>query len=225
MTTEKHLKKSLLFSKLSNGELLIVKKYLKEVTYNKNSIIFSAGDKALALFLLRKGSVKLIKSTNSGKEQLLRIVKPNEQFAEAAMFSGKDYPVTAITETKSTLYSFNKNNLLELIKTYPKIALNMMGAMADLLRHLNTLTSDLKLQSIETRLAKFLMDKYQVCTSKAFAIGCKKQDLAFRLGVTKETLSRTLGKFRKDNIIEVNGNYIQIRDLRKLKKLSENNSN
>lgn len=213
------IKECFLFSRLDNDALLAVGQYIDVKEYRKGSVIFSEGEPATALYILAKGMVVLIKGTPDGREQLIRTVKPYEQFAEAAVFSGTDYPATAIVKKDSVLFSLRKEKIIKLIGDYPEAALGMMSTMSDLLRHLNKLVSDLKLKSVDIRLADYLFEKYNMTGSKRFSIGCKKQDLAFQLGTTKETLSRMLKKLTKAGIIKVEKNYIDIRDISKLRAI------
>lgn len=215
------VKNSFLFSDLSPESLADLEKISIRRTFGKGEMPFHEDEPANSLFMLGSGSVNLVKSSAEGKEQLIRTVKPGEIFAEAALFSGENYPVTAIATAKSIVYSINKEKLLKFISKKPEVSLKMMGAMARLLRHLNSLIADLTLGSVSSRLAKFLLTKYNETGSKSFDLGMKKQDLAKKLGTAGETLSRNLSKFKDLSLIDIKGSYVVIKDLKGLKKYIE----
>ena len=59
-------------------------------------MIFSEGEEARALFILAEGEIDLVKYTPDGRERFVRHVGEGETFAEAAMFAGEAYPVSAV---------------------------------------------------------------------------------------------------------------------------------
>jgi CRP/FNR family transcriptional regulator len=211
------INKSVLFSGLGPETISAIDKISKSIHLNNGGILFTEDDPASELYILSTGSVDLIKSTPDGKEQLIRRVEPGEAFAEAAVFSGELYPVTAMASSVSTLISISRQNFLNLIKTDPNVSLKMMGTMAKLLRHLNSLVGELALGSVASRLAAYLVKRSTKEGSAEFKLNMKKQDLAFQLGTIRETLSRNLSNFKRLGLIDVKGNVIFIKNIRALK--------
>ena len=139
MSKQNLIKETPLFSELNASTQASLEKITKTITFSNDEMIFSEGDPAENLYILADGVVDLIKSSPDGKEQLIRQVDEGETFAEAAMFSGESYPVTAITRSEGSLLIISKNEFLSFIKENPDISMQIMGAMAKLLRHLNQL--------------------------------------------------------------------------------------
>lgn len=216
------IKSSSLFCDLDEAGIAEIDRISHVKKYNAGSTLFTEEEPADFLFLLVDGSVQLVKSSSSGKEQVIRTVLPGETFAEAAVFSGTTYPATAVFASASSVLSISKSRLLDLIKKRPDISLKMMGAMAKLLRHLNSMLSMVSLDSVETRLIRFLLKRSADSGSLRFDLGMKKQDLAKNLGTISETLSRNLGKLKKKKLIKVDGQQITIIDIKKLNRLLEN---
>ncbi len=206
------LKNSPLFAGLSAAALGDLTKASRKCAFASGEMIFSEGDEAEALFILAGGTVDLIKSSSAGKEQLVRSVKRGEIFAEAAMFSGDTYPVTAIARAPSELVSITKAAFVRFLKTHPDASMAIIGTMAKLLRHLNNLLSELSLSSVESRLAAWLLRRMREKGSRSFLIGIAKRDLAFRLGTVPETLSRNLRKLAQSGAIRVAGEKVTIVD-------------
>lgn len=191
-------------------------------SHAEDAIVFSEGDPAVSLFILIDGSIDLIKSTPDGREQLMRSVKSGEMFAEAAMFTGMAYPVTAIARADSTLVVITKPSFLLIVKEHPEVALAIMGTMAKLLRHLNKLVSDLSLGSVAQRLARYLIEESKKRSALSFELSIAKRDLAFKLGTVPETLSRTFKKFASKGVVEVHGKTIKISNINALEKNAQN---
>jgi CRP/FNR family transcriptional regulator, dissimilatory nitrate respiration regulator len=179
---------------------------------SKGELLFSEGDEARALFILSEGIVELVKMEPSGREQFVRRVARGETFAEAAMFSGGAYPASAIARAHSELIAISKEKFLRCVRAHPEVALAIMGAMAKLLRHLNTLVSELALGSVESRLAAWLLRRSREAGKLTFMLGIAKKELAFRLGTVPETLSRNLRKLKDDGAIRLEGERLTILD-------------
>ena len=107
-----------------------------------------------------------------------------------------------------------------LIKKHPEVSLQIMGVMARLLRHLNTLLSDLSLGTVVQRLANILLKKSKEKKSLKFELDIPKKELAFKLGTIPETLSRNFRKLEKDGIISVKSKLITINNINKLEDVS-----
>jgi CRP-like cAMP-binding protein len=115
-----------------------------------------------------------------------------------------------------------KNDFVDLLRTRPELALRMFGAMSQHFRVLVSLLEDLTLKDIETRLANwFLKQCPRPMTDGAVEIKLDrtKRVLAAEMGITSETLSRTLAKFRDQKLLRVSGKTIVITQPRKLDAL------
>jgi len=202
-----------------NGSLSELASLARVMKIKKGEMIFNEGDKAGALYVLVSGVVTLVKYSPSGKEQFIRIVKNGEMFAEAALFSGGDYPVSAIATESSELLSLKREHLLKFLEERPSVSLEIIGAMANLLLHLNNLLTELSLGTVETRLATYLLKKNRSFKNNIVVLDISKRELAFKLGTIPETLSRSFRKLEKKSIIKVKGKRIIINNVHMLEDL------
>lgn len=106
-----------------------------------------------------------------------------------------------------------KAGFLGLLKRQPELALRMLGAMSLHLRVLVGQLEDLTLKDVETRLANWLVKR---CPDPAaeppvnIQLNTTKRVLAAELRTISETFSRTLAKFRAQNLIRVKGTTITV---------------
>jgi len=207
------LKKTMLFSGLESSELNELGRVAVSSKVKSSEIIFTEGEDALSLYVLASGSINLVKTSVDGKEQLIRSVKQGEVFAEAAMFSGSTYPVTAVAKSDSQLMIFRKKGLLAFIKKHPDVSLKMMGVMSNLLRHLNSLLGELSLGTVSSRLAAYLLKRAKDEGSKEFSLGVPKSELAFKLGTIPATLSRNFKIMSAKGWISIKGDLVKINDI------------
>lgn len=214
------LKGSAVFSGLAAPALSELARIAERRRCAKGEVLFAEGDDARALFLLVEGAVDLVKIAPNGREQLVRSVRRGETFAEAAMFSGEAYPVTAIARRASELIAIRKERFIAFVRAHPGISLAIMGVMARLLRHLNALLADLSLGEVQNRLAAFLLARSRERGKLEFSLGIRKQELAQRLGTIPATLSRNLRRLREQGVIDVRGDFVKIKKIKELEALS-----
>src|SRR3954453_24170693 len=89
------LKKSLLFSGMSDADLSELATMTVRRKFKKGESLFSEGDQANGFYLLVSGSIKLCRMSHDGREKVLHFVQPRETFAEAALFGDGKYPAEA----------------------------------------------------------------------------------------------------------------------------------
>jgi CRP/FNR family transcriptional regulator len=183
-------------------------------------VLFSEGDDADALFILAEGEVDLVKYASDGREHFVRRVKPGEMFAEAAMFAGEAYPVTAVARKAGGVLTIGKSRFQQFVRKHPEASISMLAAMARLLRHWSELISELSLSSVESRIASWLLKQSKRAGSRCFALGMKKKELAFRLGTVPETLSRNFRKFREAGAISFTGDEVTLQDFNYLENIA-----
>lgn len=218
------LKNTRLFHEMDDNSLTEICKSAVRRSIGKGEAIIYEHDPAVAFFVVVSGKVKVYKLSSDGKEQILLLAGEGDSFAEAAMFSGGQYPASAQALVDTELIVLNRDRFLNLLRQNPDLALNMLARMSQLLHKLTDLVESLSLDDVTTRLAHFLIDRIDDKTeggSPVLELDEKKSVLAALLGTIPETLSRSLAKLSKDKIISVNGSQIKILDTDRLHRLTQ----
>jgi CRP-like cAMP-binding protein len=216
-----HLTKLPLFKGLPTGNLEALANILVEQSPKQGEIIFSEGTEATGFYTVISGRVKVFKVSQDGKEQIIHIFGPGEIFGEVPMFEGKSFPAHAETIGKSRLFFFPKKRFIELIKSDPFLAMNMVAALSQRLKNLTRLIEELSLKEVPGRLAAYLLylsDKAGGDT--VIKLDIPKKILASLLGTIPETLSRIFYKMNNQGLIKMKGRTITILDKEALKNAS-----
>lgn len=199
-----------IFNFLSNEEMAEIQKIVKKKTYVKGEMIFLAGEENNNLYVVHQGLVKITKYSNDGKEQVLRILRPGDFLGEHNLFSNKSLDINAQAVHNSKLCVIEGSNLKELILKYPEIAFKILEEISYRLAKAEELLKNIAIESAEKRVIDLLIslcDENNVVT-----LDMKKKDIASMLGMSAETLSRTLSNLEKNNIIRQSKNKIIILD-------------
>ena len=165
--------------------------------HQKGDTLFHQGDPADSFFVLLGGWVKLYRVTHDGNEAVVGVFKPGETFAEAAMFLGGRYPVSAEVVTNARLLRVDGKMLRRRITEQPELALSMLASASYHLKYLVEHIEHIKVLSAPQRVAEFLVRLAQVREGGAvIELPYEKALLANRLGMKPESLSRALAKLR-----------------------------
>jgi CRP/FNR family transcriptional regulator len=225
MDKKEILRKSPLFSGLTDQEIGQIEAIGITKKYGKGELIFSEGEKATGFFVNLSGQVKVYKLSVDGREQILHIISPAEAFAEAALFTGSTYPAFAESLSQTRVLYFPKESFFGLIRKNPQLSVNIIGSLSFWLRRFVDLVEELSLKDVSARVAKYLLDTSirsgrELEEGIVFELEVSKMQLASRLGTISETLSRVLRRLREQDIIRVEGKKIIILKREALEEIS-----
>ena len=119
-----------------------------------------------------------------------------------SVFKGKDYPVTAQAIGPSEAIGWDRETMLELITTFPQIAINLLGTVIERLDDIQSRYLELQTERVEQRVARALLRIMKQAgrrTDEGILIDFRlsRQDLADYTGTTLYTVSRTLSRWEK----------------------------
>lgn len=192
-----------IFSNLSYEEMMEVARITTEKTYEKGEMIYMAGDKGEKLYVIHTGKVKVTRFTESGKEQVIRVLGPGEFMGELSLFSPLPLTDNGETLSKTRVCMIDGEKLKELMKKYPTIAFKVMEELSSRLDKAEDLIENISLHGVEKRLASTLI---RMANEKGeISLNMSKRDLASYIGMSQETLSRKLTAFQDMGIIKLIG--------------------
>ena len=227
------LKNVSMFSDLNEEDLEKIYSRCDIKTYGKGEMIFFDTEPYQGFYIVIEGSVKIFKITKDGREHILYFIHPCNTFAEVPLLEQyekikKDeftYPANSMSlEDNTRLILIRADVFYDIMERNSKMCLKMLSGLAKKLRHMNTYIESLTLD-IPKRLAKYILSEINRNDSPNtvdFELNISKHDLAGYLGTIDETLSRAFKKFQDENIIEVRGKKITLKDRKALTRIASN---
>ena len=195
------------------------------ISLKKGEMIFHEGNRAAGVYCLASGKVKVYKEGIGGREQIIRMVRPQGLIGFAAFISGNAYSASAVAIEESGVCHFDKEPFMKLIRRNPDLSMKLMRMMAIELSFSNGRTISLTQKHIRGRLAESLLvlrDTYGVendgRTIKAYV---SREDLACFSNMTTSNAIRTLSMFASESVIALDGKKISIVDPARLEKISQ----
>lgn len=189
------------------------------VRLTRHQGLFSQGDPADAFFLIVNGQIKLTRLAPDGEEAIVQIFGAGEVFAEAAMFMGGRYPVSATATSDTRLISISSERLHRQVSARPEIAFLMLASMAKHLKSLVAQLEQMKLMTTKQRTIRFLLDQCGTAQGYAeFTLPYDKSIIANTLGMRPETLSRILAHLAIHGV-QVSGTSVTVNNVKVLEGL------
>ena len=189
-----------IFQSLTTEEMWEIAQITREITVEKGDEIYAMGDQVESLFVIHSGRVKIYRLSDTGKEQVIRVLRAGDFMGELALFSHSPMGDYGEALETSTMCVIEGPKLTELMGKYPTIAFKILEELSQRLERTEQLLEDISLHSVERRLAQVLLDLS--ADTAQIELEMSKRDLASQMGMTQETLSRKLSAFQETGLIE-----------------------
>jgi CRP/FNR family transcriptional regulator len=188
------------FASLPARALAVIGRRAVRRSHEKDSLIFSEGEPSRGLYLVASGRVRIFKSSADGKEQVLHHVTAGHSFNDVATFDGGPSPANAQAVEPTTILLVPREALLDLMRSYPDIALAVTRTFASRLRQMSSLVGDLSLRHVTSRVAALLLrlsEGGQVVSLPT------RQELASMVGSVREVATRAVKQLERQGAIRL----------------------
>jgi CRP/FNR family transcriptional regulator len=178
--------------------------------------LFRAGDRFDALFALRSGSIKTIITHDSGREQVTGLLLAGDALGFEGIEEG-EHMCDAVALEDSTVCVVPYPLFERMCRETDALQKRLHRMMSHALNRGANHVARLGLLRADERVARLLLDMSSRLSrrgyaSSEFTLRMTRDDMGSYLGMTLETVSRTLSRFDKSGLIEARGKFIRIRD-------------
>ncbi|GAB4253613.1 MAG: Crp/Fnr family transcriptional regulator [Acidobacteriota bacterium] len=204
------LQQTELFRDLDDRSLLPLARRAREIDLPAGAILFSAGEPAAGLFIVRSGRTKAVRQSWDGREQVIHEDGPGRTFPEVAVFDGGPYPSTVVAVEPSRLLLLPRSVVLDFCRRHPEVALRALRILSQRLRRATSLAEDLALRDVSQRLADYLLEEARRAGADSFALRHSNQEIAELIGSVREVVSRTFARLQRRGWIEKSGRRVRL---------------
>src|SRR6202165_5031979 len=147
------------FSGMSRQDLEALAPAAKSRTFRKGSYIFREGDVGNALYVIRRGQVKISRMGRGGAEAVYAILVPGDSFGEIALLSGDEARTADAQAMELTeCVSVAKDPLLAFLDQHPLMSRHLMQALARYVQQVDESLGGVAFLDIGGRVARKLLD-------------------------------------------------------------------
>ncbi len=202
-----------IFENLSQEERGALVEAASRKLYKQGEFIFSQGERAQTMFLIKAGLVKLSKFTEDGNEIILDFRKGGDFLGESIFHENINYPITATCMEETLTCGFTKSLFEALVLKYPNIGLQVIKNLSKRMSVLSSHVESISLTNITERLYKSLITvagEYGKKSNRGFIIDMPltHEELSFLVGAHRVSITRAMKELRKSGRIIQEGKKI-----------------
>ena len=181
----------------------------------KGAVLFQEGDPAGSVAVLCEGQVKLQSTSREGKILILKIAMPGDILGLGAVISGSCYEMTAEVLEPATIKNIRRDEFLSFVGRHSEASMHVARVLSEEYKSAFFDVCRLRLPpSAAGRLASVLLDLSRDGSSDArqrrFTMALTHAELANLTGISREAVTRTLSRFKRERLIQVRGALMTI---------------
>jgi CRP-like cAMP-binding protein len=190
-----------------------------EVHFAADEVLFLTGAKPRGWFVVLDGLVRVVRGS-LGRQHVVHTEGAGGTLAEVPLVENGTHPATGIAATATRCAMFTREALEAAIAEHPAIAFIISRRLAARVRLLVDRLDERSAQTVDKRLAEFLLSRRSVRGSQTMSLGMTQQRLAEELGTVREVVVRHLRALVRRGLIErAGGGRYRILDRRALAEI------
>jgi CRP-like cAMP-binding protein len=209
-----------LFAGLGGKALAELARSCQRKKFPKGNYLFMQGDPAEAAYIVHSGSIAIILISTDGRELLINEMLPGDCFGEVGVLTGLPRSTGAMARLNSEMLVIPEAAFMAAIDSEPKLARRALNTIAERLRASSERESALVFLDAEARLGRVLLQLDQQFSEEGY-VTISQAELAQRTGMTRQTVAKALGKWRRAGWLITGRGRIVVLDHRKLEQLGQ----
>jgi len=187
----------------------------------RGRIVFHDGEPGDSLYIVLDGKIKLGRKSPDGRENLVAILGPSDQFGELSLFDPGPRMSTATAVTDARLARMTKPQLRAWLAAHPEVAERLLHVIARRLRRTEHMLADLIFTDVPGRVAKALLQlahRFGAMEGGNLRVthDLTQEELAQFVGASRETVNKALADFAARGWLRLEGKSVVILDRERL---------
>ena len=215
--------KGRVFGDLSASALRSLDSLTCPVNYPKGAVLFIEGQPVRGVFVVSSGQVKLSIGSPDGKAIILKIARTGELLGLHAALSGKPYEVTAEMTEQAQVTFVPRSLFARFLRMNGEAFMRIAKLLMDSHYAEHALIQSLALSRTASEKLSRLLLTWSVSQGRGqdrFEIALTHEEIGEMIGVTRETVTRLLSKFKNRQLLAIKGATVTIRNRTGLQNLS-----
>ena len=204
-----------IFSELSEPDIAALARLTSRRTCPKDTVVFFENEEGDSFFCIVAGRIKVTILGDDGREVILSVLGRGDFFGEMALLDNEPRSATAIAVEDTELLSLHRNDFQSVLSDNRSIMSALIKILTARLRRANHQISTLALLDVYGRVARVIVDtaRDEGKRLKDGRIAFRRathQEIANRIGTTRETVTRMLKDLERQGLIHIEGKEIVV---------------
>nr|WP_246211290.1 Crp/Fnr family transcriptional regulator [Phytoactinopolyspora alkaliphila] len=223
VVVDEALRSAPLFRELNDEAAAALRASMIEVHLDRSEVLFREGDEGDRVYVVTAGKIKLGRTAQDGRENLLALLGPGQMFGELSLFDPGPRSATATAVTETSLLGLGHTDLVPLLSGRPEVARGLLLQLASRLRRSNDTLADLVFSDVPGRVAKQLLDlssRFGVPSDEGVRVvhDLTQEELAQLVGASRETVNKALADFVGRGWIRLEQRSVVLLDVERIRR-------
>jgi len=194
-----------LFSRVSHDDLEALASRLIERRYPKGSTIVEEGLAGDYMYVIREGRVKVVKSSDDGREKIMDFLEAGSFFGEMSLLDQQPRSASVETLGPVRLLALSRADFLDVLRKSPDLALAVIQVLTRRLRETDEQASSMSFQRVKERTRGLFQRIAKEEGDSRMTPALTHQQIADMIGTSRETVTRVVKKLKQEGWLEQQG--------------------
>jgi CRP/FNR family transcriptional regulator, cyclic AMP receptor protein len=185
-----------LFSDINTKSLISLAQAGNFQKVNKGEMVFLQSDTSDEFFIVRSGLISILLESADGREMVINEMRKGDIFGELGILTRHSRSTSAVARIDAELFTFPRQAFMQILDDEPVLARRILEITANRLRWSSERESALAFLDAQARLARLLLQLDEISAEKGY-ITISQDELAQRTGLTRQTVAKALGHWRR----------------------------
>jgi CRP/FNR family transcriptional regulator len=194
------IREMVLFADLNEQDFNLIHAPIDDLVYQSGQSLYDESDKALGVFTLRKGLVKLVRVTADGRERVVRVLFAGDVVGLEALATGH-YDSQAVALSEVSLCRIPLDVIHQLGANSPRLHRKLMEKWQSALKLADDWLAELNFGSARQRVLHFIRKMHEV-SEDGTATLFGRDDMGAMMDLKLETVSREVTALVRAGVME-----------------------
>ncbi|KAA3644184.1 MAG: Crp/Fnr family transcriptional regulator [Chloroflexi bacterium] len=202
---EQLLAQNIVFKCLDDQQRSLVANQAIQSSFSKGEFITHLGDAWPFLFMVQQGEIIATIDSDEGRSFVVATFEPGDIFWGLAFFQdAAPMPVALEATVESHIHLWGREALLPVLLENGHMSWELNRLLVHQMLTARKIVAELAFQPVTSRLARLLLDQFKPTAGDQVTREFTLDEMASRIGTTREMVCRILYKFSDEGAIQIN---------------------
>jgi CRP/FNR family transcriptional regulator len=208
-------RKAPLFAGLPEADQRLIHALVRQRAYVAGEVVVREGESGEGLYIVRRGTVKLYRTTREGKEQVVAFLRYGDIFGEPTLLLDEPLGVSAEAVEPAVVCLIPKHDFTALLAANPALSLAFARTLARRVESVVGVIGRLGLHDARERLTSYLGSLARGAGRRTpegleVTLPASRAEIGKFLGLTPETISRRMADLARDGLVRPKGRRVLV---------------
>jgi len=196
----------------------------KQQSFVRHTVLYTPNDNAVTLYLLCSGQINIYLMSAEGRILTLQVVEGGHFFGHSALVGSPTYTTFAATLSTARVVAIPREHVFAMLAEQPALGLDLIQEVGRYLSAISIRLDELAFKSVPARLASVLLNMANPAASEQQVRLPRHthQQLAEMTNAYRETVTKVIGQFRANRLLDIDRSGIILLNAARLRELAQN---